>query len=169
MASKSFKDYVQEVSAEDDAQQKAKEAEPKVDLKIVEGTKKATKPAEKKPVAENTSSKEEDYSKLIESIKKETRDIVKEQISEANNKMMVQILETLVKLTEKIENMKTTPPKIDIPAPIVHVHVPEPKKAQTVRTIERDGKGWITHIKESIEEVEDPKPLKEATTKKGRK
>lgn len=68
------------------------------------------------------------------------------------------ILEALAMLVQKIDDMQNFTPIIHVPAPVIHVTLPETRRTVT-KAIERDANNLIKNVREQIEEV----PLGDAT------
>lgn len=64
-------------------------------------------------------------------------------------------------LIDKIDEMQNFNPVIHVPAPVIHVTLPETKRTVT-RAVERDDEGFIKSIKEHVEEAPEGEPLIEA-------
>lgn len=68
------------------------------------------------------------------------------------------ILMALEKLIDKIDNMQNFTPVIHVPAPVIHVTLPETRRTVT-KAIERDEAGYMKTVRETIEEVPQGEPL----------
>ena len=68
------------------------------------------------------------------------------------------ILQTLELLIDKIDNMQNFTPIIHVPAPVIHVTLPETTRTVT-KAVERDGEGYIKTVRETIEEKPQGEPL----------
>ena len=89
-----------------------------------------------------------------------------EQMSETA--MLVKLVATLI---DKIDAMQNFNPVIHVPAPVIHVTLPETKRTVT-KAIERDENNLIKTVHESIEEAPTGEPLievKQAAPKPKRK
>jgi len=83
--------------------------------------------------------------------------------------MLIKLVSTLI---DKIDEMQNFNPVIHVPAPVIHVTLPETRRTVT-KAIERDEHNLIKTVHESIEEVPSGEPLIEVrsqeTPKKRRK
>lgn len=68
------------------------------------------------------------------------------------------LIELISKLIDKIDDMQNFNPVIHVPAPVIHVSLPETRKTVT-RAIERDENNFIKTVRESIDEVPEGEPL----------
>lgn len=68
------------------------------------------------------------------------------------------ILMTLEKLIDKIDNMQNFTPVIHVPAPVIHVTLPETRRTVT-KAVERDEQGYIKTVTENIEDVPQGEPI----------
>jgi hypothetical protein len=68
------------------------------------------------------------------------------------------LIELVAKLIEKIDDMQNFNPVIHVPAPVIHVTLPETRKTVT-KAIERDENNFIKTVRESIEEAPAGDPL----------
>tara|TARA_R110000851_G_scaffold284686_1_gene438248 strand:+ start:971 stop:1636 length:666 start_codon:yes stop_codon:yes gene_type:complete len=94
-----------------------------------------------------------------------------EQISETA--LLIKLISALI---EKVDDMQNFNPVIHVPAPVIHVTLPETKRTIT-KAVERDENNWIKTVREHIEEtplgeplieVETPKPSVASKRKKGK-
>lgn len=69
--------------------------------------------------------------------------------------MLIQLVSTLI---DKIDSMQNFNPVIHVPAPVIHVTLPETKRTVT-KAVERDENNWIKTVRESIEETPAGEPL----------
>lgn len=69
--------------------------------------------------------------------------------------ILIKLVSTLI---DKVDQMQNFNPVIHVPAPVIHVTLPETKRTVT-KAIERDENNWIKTVKEHIEEVSDGEPL----------
>jgi len=86
-----------------------------------------------------------------------------EQMSEAA--LLIKLVSQLI---DKIDEMQNFNPVIHVPAPVIHVTLPETKKTIT-RAVERDDEGFIKSIREHIEEAPEGEPLIEVKEEKSRR
>lgn len=75
--------------------------------------------------------------------------------------ILIQLVATLI---DKVDQMQNFNPVIHVPAPVIHVTMPETRKTVT-KAIERDENNFIKHVRESIEETPMGEPLIEVTQK----
>lgn len=85
------------------------------------------------------------------------------------------LIKLVSQLIDKIDEMQNFNPVIHVPAPVIHVTLPETKRTVT-KAIERDENNLIKTVHESIEEApageplievkEEPKPKRKRRTKK---
>lgn len=75
--------------------------------------------------------------------------------------MLIKLVSTLI---DKIDSMQNFNPVIHVPAPIIHVTLPETKRIVT-KAIERDENNWIKTVREHVEEFPAGEPLIEVHQK----
>jgi len=68
------------------------------------------------------------------------------------------LIKLVVQLIDKIDEMQNFNPVIHVPAPVIHVTLPETKRTVT-KAIERDENNLIKTVHESIEEAPAGEPL----------
>jgi hypothetical protein len=76
-----------------------------------------------------------------------------EQMSETA--MLIKLVSVLI---DKVDSMQNFNPVIHVPAPVIHVTLPETKRTIT-KAVERDENNWIKTVREHIEEVPSGEPL----------
>lgn len=81
---------------------------------------------------------------------------------------MALLIKLVSKLIDKIDSMQNFNPVIHVPAPIIHVTLPETKRTVT-RAVERDDEGFIKSIREHVEEAPAGEPLIEVQQDQNRK
>ena len=69
--------------------------------------------------------------------------------------LLIQLVSTLI---DKIDQMQNFNPVIHVPAPVIHVTLPETKRTAT-KVVERDENNWIKSVTEHIEETPQGEPL----------
>jgi hypothetical protein len=69
--------------------------------------------------------------------------------------MMIKLLSMLI---DKVDAMQNFNPVIHVPAPVIHVTLPETKRTVT-KAVERDENNWIKTVREHIEETPVGEPL----------
>jgi len=69
--------------------------------------------------------------------------------------MLIQLVSTLI---DKVDAMQNFNPVIHVPAPVIHVTLPETKRTVT-KAIERDENNWIKSVREHVEEAPVGEPL----------
>ena len=90
----------------------------------------------------------------------------------SETQMLIMVVQ---KLCDKIDQMQNFNPVIHVPAPVIHVTLPETRKTVT-KAVERDENNFIKTVRESvveepvgeplIEVAEEPKPKRKRRTKK---
>ncbi len=83
----------------------------------------------------------------------------------SENQLLIQLV---AKLIDKIDEMQNFNPVIHVPAPVIHVTLPETRKTVT-KAIERDENNFIKTVRESIEESPQGEPLIEVVDTPKRK
>lgn len=78
------------------------------------------------------------------------------------------LIKLVSQLIDKIDDMQNFNPVIHVPAPVIHVTLPETRKTVT-RAVERDDEGFIKSIREHVEEVPNGEPLVEVQQEQPRK
>jgi hypothetical protein len=78
------------------------------------------------------------------------------------------LIKLVSKLIDKIDDMQNFNPVIHVPAPVIHVTLPETRKTVT-RAVERDDEGFIKSIREHVEEVPNGEPLIEVQQEQPRR
>lgn len=76
-----------------------------------------------------------------------------EQMSETA--MLIKLVSVLI---DKVDAMQNFNPVIHVPAPVIHVTLPETKRTVT-KAVERDENNWIKTVREHIEESPAGEPL----------
>lgn len=76
-----------------------------------------------------------------------------EQMSETA--LLIKLVSTLI---DKIDDMQNFNPVIHVPAPVIHVTMPETKRTVT-KAVERDENNWIKTVHEHHEEIPIGEPL----------
>jgi hypothetical protein len=69
--------------------------------------------------------------------------------------MLIKLVSVLI---DKIDAMQNFNPVIHVPAPVIHVTLPETKRTVT-KAVERDENNWIKTVREHIEETPVGEPL----------
>jgi hypothetical protein len=75
------------------------------------------------------------------------------------------LIKLVSQLIDRIDQMQNFNPVIHVPAPVIHVTMPETKKTVT-RAVERDDEGFIKSIREHVEEAPEGEPLIEVQQEK---
>lgn len=70
------------------------------------------------------------------------------------------LISLIEKLIDRIDSMQNFNPVIHVPAPVIHVTLPETKRTVT-KAIERDEEGFIKTVREQVEEAPIGEPLVE--------
>lgn len=78
------------------------------------------------------------------------------------------LIQLVSKLIDKIDEMQNFNPVIHVPAPVIHVTLPETKRTVT-KAVERDENNWIKTVREHVEETPMGEPLIEVETPKRKK
>jgi len=68
------------------------------------------------------------------------------------------LIQLVGKLIDKIDEMQNFNPVIHVPAPVIHVTLPETKRTVT-KAVERDENNWIKTVREHVEEAPEGEPL----------
>jgi hypothetical protein len=72
------------------------------------------------------------------------------------------LIQLVTALITKVDAMQNFNPVIHVPAPVIHVTMPETKRTVT-KAVERDENNWIKSVTEQIEETPIGEPLIEVT------
>jgi hypothetical protein len=73
------------------------------------------------------------------------------------------LIQLVTALITKVDEMQNFNPVIHVPAPVIHVTMPETKRTVT-KAVERDENNWIKSVTEQIEETPVGEPLIEVNT-----
>lgn len=68
------------------------------------------------------------------------------------------LIKLISKLIDKIDDMQNFNPVIHVPAPVIHVTLPETRRTVT-KAVERDEEGFIKTVREHVEESPAGEPL----------
>ena len=78
------------------------------------------------------------------------------------------LIKLISKLIDKIDDMQNFNPVIHVPAPVIHVTLPETRRTVT-KAVERDEEGFIKTVREHVEEAPAGEPLIEVKKEQPRR